>query len=173
MPTRVRRKRGFDRLLRTLFEHFESGVFPDHLQLIYGCGTVNIACDEQRLFALFFKQCAELAAHRGLARALQTAHHDYRGRLGRHVELGVLRAHKLDKFVVDNLYDLLTGRDAFGYFLALCPFAYPGDKVLDHIEIDVGFEQRDSYFAHRLLDFVLVEFSPACQLGKYVFEFVS
>ena len=47
--------RGLGRGLRALFKHFGIGFAAHDFELVDRGGTVNIARDEQRFFALFFK----------------------------------------------------------------------------------------------------------------------
>ncbi len=63
-----------------------------------------------------------------------------------------------------DLDDLLAGRKAAEDLLADCPFLDPAYEVLDDLEIDVGFEERQAHFAHGLFDIILFKDAPAPEL---------
>ena len=63
-----------------------------------------------RFFSLFCSSRASLADGGGLARALQADHQDRRGRRAER-ERGIFLAQGLDQRVMDDLDDLLAGRD--------------------------------------------------------------
>ncbi len=52
------------------------------------------------------------------------------------------------------------------HILADGAFADGGDKILDDLEVDVGFEQRQTHFAQRLLDILFGQTPLAAQLFK-------
>ncbi len=101
--------RGFDRALRALFKHLRTRVFADYFKLVNRRGTVNIAPYQKRFFAVLFQIYGKLAAKRGLARALQSAHHNYGRRLGRNRQFLIGGAHKRDKLFIYYFNDLLGG----------------------------------------------------------------
>ena len=47
------------------------------------------------------------------------------------------------------------------------------DELLDYVEIDVRFQQCDTYFTHCLSDFQIGKFSLVLQLGKNVIKFLG
>ena len=153
-------KRVFDRFFRRFFglvrsalENFGIYALAHHFKLVDCGGTINIARDEHRFFTRLNEMTAKFSAHRGFARALKSAKHYHRRRLGRNFEFCVGTAHKRDKFVVYDFNDLLTGRKAFNHLFADRFFAHFRNEVFNDGKIYVGFEQRNTDFAHRLLDF--------------------
>lgn len=86
---------------------------PDDLQLLYCRGTIYVARRKHDFFVLFFQHPRKFSAHCGFARALKTAHHnDCRGSV-RHRKFAVRTAHKRDKFVIDDFYNLLRAVKTF------------------------------------------------------------
>ena len=102
----------------------------------------------------------ELGGGRRLARALEAGEQDHRELAER--EPGRAGAHQLGQLVVDDLHDLLAGREALQHLLAERPLAHAGDEVADDREVDVGLEQREADLAHRARDRLLVELAPSC-----------
>ena len=66
-------------------------------------------------------------------------------------------AHQLRQLVVDDLHDLLAGRQALEDLLAERLLAHARDEVADDGEVDVGLEQREPDLAHRARDRLFVE----------------
>jgi hypothetical protein len=94
----------------------------------------------------------DLGGRGGLARALKADHHHDGGRSDVHVELGGFGAEHLDEGVVDDLDDLLAGRDRSEHLLADRLLGRLVDELADHRQSDVGLEQSDPDFAHRGAD---------------------
>ena len=94
----------------------------------------------------------EFARGGGLARALQPRHEHDRGRLRGELELGRVLAQHRDHFVAHNLDDLLARGKRRQHFLphGLCLDLV--NEQLDHLEVNVGFQQRQPDLAQRLLD---------------------
>lgn len=102
--------------------------------------------------------------------ALQAAHHDDGGRLGRHLQFRIFGAHELDQLVVDDFDDLLRGIERGEDLLPHRLFRNVGDKLLGDLEIDVRFQQRHAHLAHRRFDFQLRQLTALGELGKYMIE---
>jgi hypothetical protein len=82
----------------------------------------------------------ELRGGRRLAGALQTDQRDHR-RVPLEAEGPVADGEERDELVVDDLHDLLAGRQAPDDLGTHGLLADPGDEVLDHPEVDISFEQ--------------------------------
>ena len=135
--------------------HLEDGdiqLFTHHLQLLDGGGAVDVAGHQQRAAALLFEEAGQLGAVGGLAGALETHQHHNRGRLGGHAELLVFAAHQGGQLFVDDLDDHLGRREAFEHVAADGALRDLGDKVLDDLVADVGFQKRQTDFPHGGLD---------------------
>jgi len=97
---------------------------------------------------------------------LETGQEHDRRRARREGEPGVARPHQRRQLVVDDLHDLLAGRDALQDVLAERALAHVGDEVLDDLEVDVGLEQGEPDLAHRARDRLLVERSASPQVAE-------
>ena len=165
--------RRFNGVLRAFFEHRHARFAAHHLQLVDGGGAVDVARDQKRLFSLFFEQERQLAAQRGFARALQTAHHDDRGRAVCHFQFGVGGAHQRDEFVVDDFNDLLGGVEAFEDLLPHRLFGNIGNEFFGDENVDVRLQKRHAHLAHRALDFQFGQTAVLGEFGKNVIESVG
>ncbi len=90
------------------------------------------------------------------------------GRRDRQFERSLaLSAEHLDQFVIDDLDHLLARRDRAQHFLPDRLFGDGIDEAADHRERDIGLEQCDAHFAHRLADIVLAQCAAAAQAIEY------
>ena len=146
--------------------------FPaDDLQLLYCRGTIYVARRKHDFFVLFFQHPRKFSAHCGFARALKTAHHnDCRGSV-RHRKFAVRAAHKRDKFVIDDFYNLLRAVKTFQDIFARGFFGHSVDKIPYDLKVYVRFKQRDSDFTHCLLDFKVGQFAFFTHFRKNVIQF--
>ena len=161
------------RIALALFKDLHAHLSADDLQLLDGCGAVDVAGDEQGLFAALLDEVAELGGHGGLARALQSAEHVDGRRLGGIGQFGVGAAHELGQFVVYDLDDLLAGREAAQNLLPHGALGDLFDEILDDCEVDVGLQKRHAHFAHRGLDVRLAELALAGQLFERILQFIG
>ena len=67
---------------------------------------------------------------------------------------------------MDDLHDLLAGRDALQHLRAERPLAYALDEVLDDLEVDVCLEQRETDLAHGVRDRLLVQAPLLAQVAE-------
>ena len=137
----------------------DRNLFAQHPQLFLRGGAVDVERGHHDLLALrLLQQFAELGGAGGLARALQADHHDHHRRRGIEIKAHCLGpAQHLDQRVVDDLDDLLTRRDRLQHLLADRLLGHRIDEAADHRQRDIGLEQRDPHFAHRLADIVLAQ----------------
>ena len=106
----------------------------------------------------------------GLAGALQTHHHDDGRRLRADDELAVGLAHEADQLLVDDLDDLLAGKEAFHHFAADGAFGDGLHKVAHDLEVHVRFEQGELHFAHALAHVRLGEPAFVAEFAEGVVE---
>ena len=78
----------------------------------------------------------------------------------------VTRREELDELVVDDLDDLLAGREAFEDLGAERLLADMRDEVLDDLEVDVGLEQGEPDLAHRGVKIGLADAAAAGQVAE-------
>ena len=113
----------------------------ERLELVGGGRAVRVGGDEERPAALLHEVAGELRGGRRLARALEPDERDHGG-VALEVERPVAVAEEGDELVVDDLHDLLAGRQALEDLRADGLLADAADEVLDDLEVDVGLEQR-------------------------------
>ena len=158
--------RRLDRILRSVLVYGHVDLRTDHLQLLDGGGTVNVARGQQRLFALLLQIVGQLSGHGGLTGALQAAQHINRRHGRRPRQPGMLGTHQGRHFLADDLHHLLGGGQAVQHLLAHAAFRDLLAEILDHQVVDVGFQKRHAHVAHALLDGLLRQLAPAGQLGE-------
>ena len=73
---------------------------------------------------------------------------------------------QVGQLVVDDLDDLLAGREALQHLLAERTLAHALDEGADDLEVDVGLEQREADLAHRARDRLLVEAPALAQVAE-------
>ena len=67
---------------------------------------------------------------------------------------------------MDDLHDLLAGRDALQHVLAERALAHLSYEVLDDLEVDVRLEQREPDLPHRTGDRLLVETTSLTEVAE-------
>ena len=144
----------------------------ERLELLDGGRALQVAGHERGLQALLDEQVRELAGGRRLARSLQAAEQDHGRRLGGERELRARRSEQLGQLLVDDLDDLLAGRQARQHLLADGALAHGGDERLDDAEVDVGLEQGEPDLAHRAIDVFLAQRSARAQVAQGGLQFV-
>ncbi len=118
-------------------------------ELFHRGRTARIKRGEQDALAFLFRQAlGELAGRGRLTGALQTSHHDNgRRAVDAQAGIGLFAAEHLDKAVINNLDDLLTGLDRTNDFLAHRAGAHAVDEILHDRQGDVRLEQGDPNLA--------------------------
>ena len=82
-------------------------------------------------------------------------------------------SHQVGELLVDDLHDLLARRQAPHDVLAERARLHAGDEVLDDLEVDVGFEQREADLAHRARDHLFVQLSAAPERAQSRVQLVA
>ena len=67
---------------------------------------------------------------------------------------------------MDDLHDLLAGREALQDVGAERALADARHELLDHLEVDVRLEQREPDLTHRARDRLLVEAAAAAEVAE-------
>ena len=146
----------------------------DHLQLLNSGRTINVTGAQQRTAAfLFLEPAGQLGDVGGFTGTLQTHEHDDRGRTVGHVHTALASAHQVAQLVVDDLNDLLCRGQALQNIRADGLFGDRFDEVLDHLEVDVGFQQGKSDFPHGLLNVIFVQATLGAQLFEGIIQFFT
>ena len=150
---------GFDRALgdgRGSFagndgERGDARLLAEHAELLLRRGAPRIERGHQHfLLVAGLEPLAELGGGGGLAGALQADQHHHHGRGGGEIDplrVGPQHPHQL---VMDDLDDHLAGGDRAHHLLADRLLLHRLGEVADHVERDIGLEQRDPHLAHGL-----------------------
>jgi hypothetical protein len=67
---------------------------------------------------------------------------------------------------VDDLHDLLAGRQALQDVGAARPLAQAADELFDDLDVEVGLEQREADLGHRARARLLIEAAPLAQVSE-------
>ena len=149
------------------------GLLAEHPELLLRGRPARIQRGHQNALALFLGQeLADLGGCGGLAGALEADDHNDGRRLGPQVDLLDLAAEGVDQHVVDDLDDLLAGRDAFQDFGADRAFLDPVDEIPDDRQRDIGLEQHHADLAQRGRNVRLAERAAAGQFVEYIAQSV-
>ena len=137
------------RISLALFEHRDIQLSAHHFQLIDGSGAVHIAGTQQwpLVFPLFVI-ARQFCGVGGFTGALQAHKHHHSGGIVGHMDAALGAAHQSGQLVIDDLDDLLSRGQAFQNFHAHRFFGDAGDKVLDHLEVHIGFQQGHTDLPH-------------------------
>jgi hypothetical protein len=147
-------------------EHRDVEAAPQDLELLDGSGPVDVGGHHHGLPALLLDEASDLGRGGGLAASLETHHHD-----GVHLPVpetqrSLHRPHESHQLVVADLDEVVLG----GH-LHLLPavgdlrmddlpdrlFLHMVDEALDHVELHVGFQQRDADLLDCVLDMLLLD----------------
>jgi hypothetical protein len=74
---------------------------------------------------------------------------------------------------VNNLHDLLAGRNALKHILTDGSILNASDKRTRDLVVDIGFEQRAANFSQRFLDICLCQLTLASKFLENTFEFFA
>ncbi len=69
---------------------------------------------------------------------------------------------------MNDLNDLLARGNALQYFRANSPFPNFIGKILYHLEVDIGFQERHAHFAHSCFYVLFTDFTLAAQFLKNI-----
>ena len=123
-----------------------------HLQLVDGRRTVDVARHEQHLTALFaLEERSQLAREGSLTRTLQTRDEHHGGRAVQ-TDVGGRAAHERGQFVAHDLGHHLPGLDRAQHVLPQGLLLHLIGERLGYLVIDVGVDQRTADLLERLGD---------------------
>ena len=145
------------------------------LRQLFDCGrTVDVGRHQIRLATELRAQMqGELGGCRGLTGTVQThQHHDHRRRR-RQVELGGRPTHELGELLIDDLDEVLLGSQAGEHFAAQRLAAHLVGEIANHVDVDVGLEQRQTHLADRVLDVLFGDLAVPAQTFDRQFELVG
>ena len=174
----------FDRIGKTVFRDLDgilffglringdTDLFTDDLKLLDRGGTVNVAGNENGVFALLFHHCGKLTCVCGLTGTLKTDHHDDCRGLGIDLQFRLRTAHERGQFLVNDLDDLLCGHQAFENLRANGAFGDLTDKFANDLEVYVCFEERELNGTHTFFDVFFGQIAFVFEFLKGIREFV-
>ncbi len=146
-------------------------MFAEGRELLDRGRPVQIAGDEQRGASLLFQVGGELGGGGCLAGAVQADHEDARGLV--EIERAGVAAEERGQLVMENLHDLLAGRDTAQDFFAQRLVFHLGDELFRHLVIDVGLEEREAHLAHGVGDVHLRDRAVAAEILEDVLQFIA
>ena len=151
--------------------HFRA--FGQLLQLQLRRRAMHIKRCQQYLFLVAPAQAQrDLARGCGLARTLQ-AHHQ-NGDRRRRIQINATRpfsaAKRFHQSIIDDFDDLLRGGNGADYLLPHGAFLHARNKVADHRQGDISFQQRHAHFAQRFGHIGFAQRATAAQPIKNTVE---
>ncbi len=138
-------------------------------ELVYSRRPVYIGGHQQGFTPHFSDMDREFRRSCRLAGALQSDQHD-RHRRGRgYIERFIGAPEDLAKLIVDDLDELLPGRNARKHIFAHGLFLDLLKEILRDLEIDIGFQKRYPDFTQRVFDvaFCKLAVSPDLLEGRF------
>ena len=145
-------------------QRLDADLLAEDGELLHRGRAARIERGHQDLLLVPIGQApGDLGGRGRLARTLQTHHQDRHRRHGVEGDALALAAERVDQHVVDDLDDLLAGRDRLQHLGADGALPHLVGEAADDLERDVGLEQRPAHLAQRGVDVVLGQRAPAGQ----------
>ena len=119
----------------------------------------------------FFQPGGQLAGSRGFTGPLQAGHQNHGWRLRCKFESSRIGTQHRDQFIANNLDYLLRGRKGGEHLLTQSLDANVLDELLDDVQVDVGFKQRNANLFERLADIFFGDGALAAQIFKGALKF--
>ena len=143
-------------------EDGDTHTASEGLELIYRGRSLQICCHQERFLGFLAEQVGQFGGCGGLARALQSNHEDDQRRrdLCQFSRLCSKCHHQL---FVDDLDDLLTRVIDLDTDSSRARSLNPGKECFHHSDIDVCFEEGETYLAQGRVDVLLGELPFAAQ----------
>ena len=128
-------------------------VAAEHRELLHRRRAIDVERGHQHLALVALGQAAgEFCGGGGFAGALQADHHDRDRRHRVEVDGLAVGAERGDQLVMDDLHHHLAGGHRLDHGGADRLLADLFGKAPDHVERDVGLQQRAAHLAHRRID---------------------
>ena len=141
-------------------------LLRQHGELIDGRGPIHVGRHQIRPHLALAQEIGNFPGRRGLTRTLKAHQHDDGGFLPLQIQLGGLAAQERNQLVVHDLDDLLRGADALDDFLSEAFAAHILHKVLNDLEINVGFQERETHLAQAGLNVFLGQLALSAQIAE-------
>ena len=138
------------------------------LELVNGGGTLDVAPDDERPVAAFLEEAPELRSGGCLAGTVeadqQHLERTFRAQLGRAL------AEERYQFIVDNLDDLLAGRDRLQHLLAGGLHLHTLNELAGDLEMHVGGKQGGAHLLEGFRHVFFRELADAAQVAQRLAE---
>ena len=121
-------------------------------KLLDGGRPVDVTSGKQRALTLLLQQVRQLGDARGFAGALEANDHDHGRWAPGGGKLRGRAAEDFNEFSVDDVDNLLGGREALKDLRAERLLLHAGGELADDLEVHVRFEHGHAYFAERLVE---------------------
>ncbi len=158
------------RILAAFFcKHFYAHLLAQHLQLVNGRRTINVACHQQNLLAFLRLQViGKLGRECCLTATLQTCDEDD-GRTAFDVDFFIGETHQTGQLFVNDFHHQLAGGNRCKDILPQRLFLHCVGKGLGNLKVHVGIEQRPSDILQGLCNIDLTDVAlPLEQLKRPV-----
>ena len=146
--------------------HRDVELLPERLELVDGGGAVDVGGDEPRRASFGLELARELGGGGRLSGALQPDHHDDGRRDGAELEPLAPLAEHGGELVVDDLDELLRGRDGAQLRDADGLLLDALEELARELEVDVGLEEDAAHFAQPFLDVGFGENAAPAEAGE-------
>ena len=133
-------------------EDGNAGALTVDLQLLDGVGALEVGCHKEGAVALALEPLGQLSGERGLTGTLEAGQHDDGGRVLGQVDAAGFPAEDGNKFLVDDLDDLLRRVQRLIDLGAKGAFADLGGEFAHHGHGDIGIKKGAADLAHRGID---------------------
>ena len=151
----------------------DANLAAEHLQLVDGRRTVDVARHQQHLAApLALEHRGELAREGRLTRTLKTGD-EYHGRRTLEPDVGGRAAHELRQLVADNLGHHLPRLHRLEHILSQRLLLHLVGEVFGDLIVDVGVDERTANLLERLGDVDFGDAAFALENLERPFEFVG
>src|SRR5262249_9404885 len=157
-----------DRILRLPVEMDRNlDRLPEHLELVDRRRPSEIERREQHALPASLPVPRQLRRGRGLARSLKAREEDHPRAVRRELRPRLLRAsEEAHELVVDDLDDLLPGRDALEEVRAHRAFFDRAQELAHDGQVDVCLEENAADLPQRLADVLFIQPSTPDELSK-------
>ena len=160
-------------LMPALGVHRDVELLTERLELVDRGWPVDVRGDEARLTALCLELSRELGRGRRLSRTLEPDHHHDGGRDRAQLQPFATLAEHRRELVIDDLHQLLGGRDRLELTDADCLLLDALEELAGQGEVDVGLEEDATYFTQPVLDVRFGEDTTAAQAREGGLEFLG
>ena len=161
------------RVFAALFGIYLDADLPsEHLQLVDGCRTVNVAGDQQHLPAfLALDERSQLARESGFTRTLKTRDQNHGG-IALQPDVRRRAAHQQGQLVAYDLGHHLSGLHRLQYVLSQRLLLHFVGERLGYLVVDVGVDQRTANLLEGFGDVDLRDAALAFEDFERPFEFI-